>query len=661
MNRRARANVPRPARTVSPSPAAEPGGMIEGKGFFVWRAQEVLSRPGMDSPQDAASKVRTAGIEHVIVKIADGDQPFPDPAQDFEGRNEAATTALVAALRAEGITVWGWAFVYGGEAAEPEAQAKALARRARQLSMNGLVIDAEDVGERRWSIPGGATRARQYMHTLRGELSGMEGLILAFSSYRYLSHHPSFPFAAFMEDCDVAMPQVYWVTRGEGDAIATLRRSYQQYKERFPGKLYIPIGAAYGEEYAEGGSRYFWSATPRQIHRFMDQARALGISAVTFWSWEHALYDLNNQRYNGSELWDAVAVYEFCDVGAGVGGAPTEEEDVELQVRVGDAGYRDGLYPQFPHAAFIPMVHDGQPMKYARTVASTASSVWALWRPDIEISGHYDVSVWIPGQNATARSAQYQIHGVVGEKGPVVVEVNQNRFSDAWVSLGVYELDADNPMSGQVNLTNHTDEERRWIAFAAIRWQKVSPAGVGEVRLADGFDAPVGTAEERRSPDLWPGDWTDANPFGNYYRLRDSYYFHTGADLNLNEPAWDSDRGKSVFAVASGTVTFAGRRRHWGNVIVIRHDPLEPDGSTVYSRYAHLGRMDVRRGQRVQRGQQIGTVGQDEYGGPFHLHFDISPTEVLYNNPGDWPGLDRRRLFRDYIDPKEFISEHRPV
>lgn len=660
MNRRARVNVPRPARTVSPSPAAEPGGMIEGKGYFVWRAHEVLSRPGMSSPQDAAQKARVAGIEHVVVKIADGDQPFPDPTHDFESRNESATTALVAALRAEGITVWGWAFVYG-DGAEPEAQAKMLAQRARQLSMNGLVIDAEDVGEQRWSIPGGATRARQYMHALRGELAGVDGLILAFSSYRFPSHHPSFPFAAFMEDCDVALPQVYWVTKGEGDAISTLRRSYQEYRERFPSKLYIPVGAAYGEEYSDGGRRYFWSASPQQIHRFMDQARALGLPAVTFWSWEHALHDLDNQRYNGSELWDAVAVYDFCDVGEGVGGAPTEEEDVELQVQVGDPHYRDGLYPQFPHAAFIPMVHDGQPMKYARTVSSTASSVWALWRPDIEESGHYDVSVWVPGQNATTRSAQYQIHGIVGEKKPVIVEVNQDRFSNAWVSLGVYELDADNPMSGQVNLTNHTDEERRWIAFAAVRWQKVSPVGAGDTRLADGFDPPVGTEEERRAADLWPGDWTDANTFGNYYRLRDSYYYHTGADLNLNEPAWDSDRGKPVFAAASGDVTFAGRRRHWGNVIVICHDPLEPGGSVVYSRYAHLGRLDVRRGQRVQRGQQIGTVGQDEYGGPFHLHFDISPTEVLYNDPGDWPGLDRRRLFRDYVDPGKFISENRPV
>jgi murein DD-endopeptidase MepM/ murein hydrolase activator NlpD len=392
----------------------------------------------------------------------------------------------------------------------------------------------------------------------------------------------------------------------------------------------------------------------------MDQARTLGLPAVTFWSWEHAYYDLGNQRYNGRELWDAVGSYQYDDGAEGQGGVDAEPQGVEIEVMIGDTGYRDGLYAQYPYAAFIPMQRNGQTLKYARTVSDTPSSVWAIWLPNIEESGFYDVSVWVPGQHATTRSAQYHVHGVVGEKEPIIVEVNQMRFSDRWISLGVFELDAGNPMSGQVNLTNHTDEEGRRIAFAGVRWRKVAAPIVNEVRLADGFDAPVGTREERRAPDLWPGEWTDANPFGNYYRLRDNHYYHTGSDLNLNKPAWDSDRGQPVYAVASGTVTFAGRMRNWGNMVVIRHDPLEPDDPSVYSRSAHLGRLDVERGQRVQRGQQIGTIGQDEYGGPFHLHFDISPTEVLFNNPGDWPALDRRRIYRDYVDPREFIAQHRP-
>ncbi len=637
--------------------AAGANAMIDGKGFFTWRVEKILTRPGIRSAQEAAEKARAAGVEHVIVKIADGEKPFPLPEKDSGGAKEQATADLIAALRAAGITVWAWSFAYGQDA-DPQRQAKMFAERARHFEMRGLVINAEDLGERRWSSAGGAARARDYMGALRHELRDVDGLVTGFSSYRFMRYHPSFPFAAFMEDCDVAMPQVYWVAKGDGDALVNLRQSYEEYKQRFPNKLYVPTGAAYGEMSAWNNERFFWSASPLQIHRFMDQARALGLPAVTFWSWEHAYFDLGNQRFNGSELWDAIAGYVYDDHH---GGVETGEEGAAIEIHVGDSGYRDGLYTQFPYAAFIPMRRGSRMMKYARSVGSTASSVWAIWLPDIVESGHYEIAVWVPGQHGTSRSAQYHIHGVVGEKDPIVVEVNQLRFSDQWVSLGVYELDADNPMSGQVNLTNHTNEEGRRVAFAGMRWRRVRPPAPDEVRLADGYDAPVGAEAERRSEKLWPGDWTDANPIGNYYRLRDSFNYHTGSDLNLNKPKWDSDRGLPVYAVASGTVTFAGRMRHWGNIVVIRHDPLAQGGQHIYSRSAHLGRMDVSRGQRVQRGQTIGTVGQDEYNGPFHLHFDLSPTEVLFNNPGDWPGLDRRRVFRDYIDPKDFIERHRPA
>lgn len=632
--------------------------VIEGKGYFVWRADKILTRPGIQTAQEAVQRAKEAGIEHVIVKIADGEEAYPIPETDPDGKREKATSDLIAALRGGGLSVWGWTFAYG-QGADVEKQATRLAERARHFDLRGLVIDAEDVGQRKWSIPGGATRAREYMSHVREALSDYQGVVLGFTSYRFIRYHPTFPFAAFVEDCDVVMPQIYWITRGEGDAIGNLRRSYEEYREHFPDKLFMPVGAAYGEGYGSGTDHYFWSATPRQIHRFMDQARAMGFPAVTFWSWEHAYYDLGNRRYNGRELWDAVATYTYDD-GDGQGGVEAEPQGIEMEIHVGQPGYRDGLYPQFPYAAFIPMQVKGRALKYARTVSTTPSSVWAMWRPDIEESGHYDVSVWVPGQHATSRSAHYHIHGVVGEKEPLVVAVNQMRFSDEWVSLGIYELDANNPISGQVNLTNHTDEEGRRVAFGGVRWRKVSPPVIDEVRLADGFDPPVGDDGERRSEELWPGDWTDANPFGNYYRLYNSYNYHTGADLNLNKPAWDSDRGQPVFAAASGTVTFAGRMRNWGNIVIIRHDPLEPNGSRVYTRSAHLGRIDVERGQRVQRGQQIGTVGRDEHNGPFHLHFDVSPTEVLFNDPGDWPGLDRRRVMRDYLDPKEYIMRYRP-
>ena len=114
-----------------------------------------------------------------------------------------------------------------------------------------------------------------------------------------------------------------------------------------------------------------------------------------------------------------------------------------------------------------------------------------------------------------------------------------------------------------------------------------------------------------------------------------------------------------VYAPASGVVTFAGYKNVWTNIVIIRHDPLQAGGPYVYSRLAHLATMSVREGQRVARGDQIGTIGKPT-GGTEHLHFDISPTEALFNNPGDWPKLDLARLRRDYVDPKIYIQQHRP-
>jgi murein DD-endopeptidase MepM/ murein hydrolase activator NlpD len=74
--------------------------------------------------------------------------------------------------------------------------------------------------------------------------------------------------------------------------------------------------------------------------------------------------------------------------------------------------------------------------------------------------------------------------------------------------------------------------------------------------------------------------------------------------------------GTPVRTVADGTVQFAGWQRGYGNVIFIQH---RQERTTVY---AHLHRIDVRKGQRVDQGDLIGQVGSTgDSTGP-HLHFE---------------------------------------
>ena len=75
--------------------------------------------------------------------------------------------------------------------------------------------------------------------------------------------------------------------------------------------------------------------------------------------------------------------------------------------------------------------------------------------------------------------------------------------------------------------------------------------------------------------------------------------------------------GTPVRVVADGVVTFAGRQNGYGNVIEVRHSN---DRSTLY---AHLSRIDVRKGQRVEQGYRIGAVGATGWATGPHLHYEF--------------------------------------
>ena len=90
--------------------------------------------------------------------------------------------------------------------------------------------------------------------------------------------------------------------------------------------------------------------------------------------------------------------------------------------------------------------------------------------------------------------------------------------------------------------------------------------------------------------------------------------FHSGMDLAapLNTP---------VIAAAEGDVTFAnwngGTKTGYGRLIIIDH------GGGLSSYYAHLNEFNTEVGAHVNKGQEIGKVGQTGYATGAHLHFEI--------------------------------------
>lgn len=75
--------------------------------------------------------------------------------------------------------------------------------------------------------------------------------------------------------------------------------------------------------------------------------------------------------------------------------------------------------------------------------------------------------------------------------------------------------------------------------------------------------------------------------------------------------------GTPVRNVGDGVVSFAGRQGGYGNVVIVRH---HAGRETLY---AHLSRIDVRQGQRVEQGARIGAVGATGWATGPHLHFEF--------------------------------------
>jgi murein DD-endopeptidase MepM/ murein hydrolase activator NlpD len=121
------------------------------------------------------------------------------------------------------------------------------------------------------------------------------------------------------------------------------------------------------------------------------------------------------------------------------------------------------------------------------------------------------------------------------------------------------------------------------------------------------------------TPSIWPSDGWVSSRFG--YRtspFTNKREFHKGLDIS-------APTGTPIYAPAKGKVTFIGRHSGYGLTLGVTH------GSGIYTKYAHLHSVNIKKGQTVTRGELIAYVGNSGRSTGPHLHYEVRLNGVPVN------------------------------
>jgi peptidoglycan hydrolase-like protein with peptidoglycan-binding domain len=240
------------AQAAAPGPAAGRGAQVapgfSGQAMWIW----VLDRTEGGDPARIAARARAAGVETVFVKSGDGASLW----RQF-------TRPLVTALKAQGLRVCAWQFIYGRRpAAEARVGAASVARGA-----DCLIADAETSYEGRYAS------AATYLRVLRARIGA--AFPLAMTSFPYVDLHPSFPYSVFLGPggAQVNMPQVYW--KDIGDRVdRSLARTVQL--NRVYARPIHPVGQLYQ------------APSTTEVLQFGRLAAAYAVPGLSWWEWTFA-------------------------------------------------------------------------------------------------------------------------------------------------------------------------------------------------------------------------------------------------------------------------------------------------------------------------------------------------------------------------------------
>ncbi|GAC1324602.1 MAG: hypothetical protein NVSMB25_22290 [Thermoleophilaceae bacterium] len=237
-----------PLRNPAPPASAASGTAFDRNGMWIW----YVNRSSGGQIPTIIAQAHEHNVGTLFIKSSDGSDPWPQ-----------FSPALVSQLKAGGLNVCAWQYVYG---THPTVEAR-LGAAAVQSGADCLVIDAEMEYEGRYA------QAQTYISALRAAIG--PAFPVGLSSFPYVDYHESLPFSVFLAPgaAQFNLPQIYWKAIGVSVAAAV----NHTYSVNTPyGRPIDPLGQAYDH------------TSPADILRFRSLVQAAGSSGISWWDWQEA-------------------------------------------------------------------------------------------------------------------------------------------------------------------------------------------------------------------------------------------------------------------------------------------------------------------------------------------------------------------------------------
>lgn len=105
------------------------------------------------------------------------------------------------------------------------------------------------------------------------------------------------------------------------------------------------------------------------------------------------------------------------------------------------------------------------------------------------------------------------------------------------------------------------------------------------------------------------------------------------SDIGGKFPVYAVGGGQVVRSRQVAKIGCKDQTWQWGQYVAVR----QYDGKTVY--YCHLSKRNVKAGEVISAGQQIGISGSTGYSTGIHLHFEVRNAKGIAINAADYLGI----------------------